>query len=508
MEKIIKYFLPAVLLLLSVNSKSQVKLAGIFSDNMVLQRGMPIKVWGRGNPGSEVIAVLQNEKRKTIVHKDSSWSFSLDKRNASDKPVFLLVSSGPNRLTIKNILIGDVWLCIGQSNMEFPMNKELHFDKELNNCNQPLIRFYNPAFAGKFAFGEPFPDSVALRLNSDDFYKGQWENCDSNSMRSMSAVAYYFANDITNQTKIPIGIFHLAIGGSPIETWMDKKLFVINKQFAGKISGNWLTNENLPLWIRQRGKENVGQSTVVLKDSAGPNHAFKPGFAYDAAIDPIISQPIKGILWYQGESNAQELQGLNEYAELFKLMMNDYRRKWKQPSLPVFYVQLSSIDSVKYKSQLWPQFRDVQRKIMTTVKNSGMAVSSDAGALNDVHPTNKKIIGERLARWALNRTYNKAIIPSGPLPAKAVYKNGSVIISFQNADKGLATSDGKLLRGFSVNGVEETTAKIRSNTVILDVLKNPGYVFYAWKPYTNANLVNSEKLPASTFKIKVEQNKK
>ena len=172
--------------------------------------------------------------------------------------------------------------------------------------------------------------------------------------------------------------------------------------------------------------------------------------------------------------------------------------------MPFYWVQLSSIDTANYKSQYWPQFRDEQRILLNEVKNGGMAVCSDIGFKNDVHPTNKKTVGERLARWALNKTYKRNIVPSGPLPLNAKYVKGNIVISFQYTANGLQTADGKTIRGFSTDGNIETGAVIQNKTIVIAAKEKPEFVYYAWKPFTDANLVNSELLPASTFKIKVK----
>lgn len=301
---------------------------------------------------------------------------------------------------------------------------------------------------------------------------------------------------------IPIGLINLAIGGCPIETFINVDALKESNEFSDKINGNWLTNDALPVWIRERGKQNVGD--VKQADPSGPNHGYKPGFAFKTGIQPIINLPIKGIIWYQGESNAQEIERVNEYADLQKLMIKDYRAKWHQPQMPFYWVQLSSIDTAKYKSQLWPQFRDEQRKLLKMIQYGGMAVCSDIGFKNNVHPTNKKAVGERLARWALNKTYGENIIPSGPLPLNAKYENGKISITFQCTGNSLKTSDEKAPRGFSLDGVNETNAIIVDKEIIIETNKKPEFVYYGWKPFTDANLVNAELLPASTFKLKVQ----
>ncbi|MBS1491757.1 MAG: sialate O-acetylesterase [Bacteroidetes bacterium] len=482
--------------------KAQLRTAKIFSDNMVLQRNLPVRVWGKAIPGKKVSVLFAGKIKTVIVKPDSSWRVLFPKQKANINPQTIFISSGNENRELKNILVGDLWLCLGQSNMEWPMEKEMHFKKELLMANRPLLRLYNPTYAGKNIYGKPFPDSIVRRLNVNDFYKGQWEASDSNSFKSMSAVGYYFAKEILAREKIPIGLIHLAIGGSPIETFINREAMKNDSRFFAKVKGNWLTNDALPVWVRLRGKQNTDSTKNILMDDLGPNHAFKPGFAFASGIQPMIELPIKGILWYQGESNAQERERVNEYVDLMKLMVSDYRTKWSQPGLPFYFVQLSSIDTANYKGQWWPFFRDEQRKALDQINNSGMAVCTDIGLKNDVHPRDKKTVGERLARWALNKTYKRNIVSSGPLPVAAIYKNGIITISFRHAHK-LRTADGSHLRGFSLNGITDVEATINKESIIISAKEKPAYIYYGWKPFTDANLTNSERLPASTFKIKV-----
>lgn len=471
---------------------------------MVIQRAKPVQIWGKGIPGKTVEVSFVNEKRKTIVQSDSVWSIQLGIQKANAKPQSIFISSENDKIELRNILIGDLWLCIGQSNMEWPMIKEMHYKDELANSNQPLLRLYNPTYAGKNTYNVSFTDSIIQNLNAENFFNGQWETCDSSSFKTMSAVGYYFGKEIFSSENIPVGLINISIGGSPLESFISTEALKNSNQFAEKLNGDWLANDALPVWIRERGKQNVGGLINVASDEYGNNHAFKPGFAYEAGISQILNLPIKGILCYQGESNAQEPERVNEYADLSALMVTDYRKKWKQPDLPFYFVQLSSIDTLKYKGHLWPQFRDEQRKMLSLIPNSGMAVCSDIGFRNDVHPTNKKDIGERLARWALNTTYDKDIVPSGPLPLKAKFKDGEIIIAFQYFSNGLKTSDGKSIRGFSVDGKNEIPALKKNNQIVITTEEKPEWVYYGWKPFSDANLTNSENLPASTFKIKVQ----
>lgn len=480
----------------------QLSVATFFSGNMVFQRDEPIAVWGKANPGDEVTVQFAGESKKIIAAADSGWVVYFQKKSANAKPQSIRIESGNSKIELNNILIGDVWLCIGQSNMEWPLQRELHYKTELPLTNLHQLRLYNPSYAGKNIYGNVFTDSDTKLLTPGHFYKGAWQQCDSVSVKQMSAVAYYFGKALATSLNVPIGLINLSIGGAPLETFIDPVALKEHKQFSSKINGDWLQNTSLPVWVKERGQQNIGSNSNVPSDGYGKNHAYKPGFAYKAGIEPLLRFSIKGIINYQGESNAQEKERVEEYAALSALMIKSYRSKWKK-NLPYYFVQLSSIDTLQYKGQLWPQFRNEQRKMLALIPNSGMAVCSDIGAKNDVHPANKKAVGERLARWALHQTYQKKIISSGPLPLKAIYKNGFVKISFQYA-AGLQTSDGGPLNGFSVNGKEMSDAIISNKQVLVKSKQKPAYIYYGWQPFSKGNLVNGEQLPASTFKLLVE----
>ena len=483
---------------------AQLQLAKIFSNNMMLQRDKPIVIWGNTSPGNIVTVSFGNFKGNAIAQKDAVWKIILPPQKAQTVPQTLTVKSGRQSILVSNILVGDIWLCIGQSNMELPMQREMHYTEAIKTSNQPLIRLYNPAYAGKNIFNSTYSDSVVQLLNKNDFYKGQWQSCDSNSFKTMSAVAYYFGKNISAHTGVPVGLINIAIGGAPLESFIDSDALLQDTRFNNKVKGDWLLNDALPEWIRERGKQNVLAAQNIPTDSNGKNHAYKPGFAFKAGILPLLNIPIKGIICYQGESNAQEIERVNEYGALSALMIKGYRKKWRQPALPFYYVQLSSIDTLKYKGALWPQFRDEQRKMLKLIPNSGMVVCSDIGFKDDVHPTNKKDVGLRLSYWALNNTYGKAVIPSGPLPQAATYKNGLLTVSFMYAENGLLTSDGKALKGFSENGNVPLVATIKNDKVLIKMAGKPEFVYYGWKSFSDGNLVNSDLLPASTFRIKVE----
>lgn len=506
MSKNIKIQLFLILFCLPWNGIfSGVSLDKIFSDNMVIQRDKKLSISGRGIPGGDIVILFHGKIKRTQVRKDSLWIVKFPPMKACAAPQDMIVNSDGEKIVLRNILIGDVWLCSGQSNMEWTMGKEMYYKQALKSAHQPLVRFCNPWPAGRYIYGEAYKADLLKRLIPENFYRWEkWQICDSTTLASQSAVAYYFAAKVANRTGIPIGIINLSIGGAPIETFIACEALAASKQFASKAKpGNWLDNESLPVWIRERGRQNVGTVTGAPGDEYGPNHGYKPGFAFESGIKPLSQLAIKGVLWYQGESNAQETERVEEYDALFRLLVKNYRSVWKNPRLPFYWVQLSSIDTLHYKSHFWPQFRDLQRQTLAKVQHGGMAVSSDIGSRNDVHPTNKKDVGERLARWALTQDYGQEMTPTGPLPLKAKYRKGQIEITFQYSE-GLNTSEGKELKGFSVDGKTEIRATIERDRVIISVSEKPRFVYYGWNPFSDGNLVNGEGLPASTFKIEVK----
>lgn len=480
-------------------SNAQLQIAAQFTDNMVLQRDKPCMIWGKGNPGEKIQARLGDLSASTVVQQNARWEIRFPAQPATSTPLQLLVANGKEKIQLDNILIGDVWLCIGQSNMEWPMSRELHWKAEQQHAEQSLIRFLNPPPAGRYVYNVKYNDSLLERLNEEKFYEWDgWKTSAPSTVASMSAVAYYFAKRIQQDVSIPLGLINLSIGGAPLESFIATESLLADEKFKQKVNGHWLYNEALPVWIRQRGLQNLEGVSFLFGDGNGPHHAFKPGFAFKSGIMPLKDISITGVLVYQGESNAEEMDRVDEYGALFKSLVKQYRSHWSQTDLPFYWVQLSSIER-----PFWPAFRDEQRKLLQQIPRTGMAVITDHGMRNDVHPPNKKVVGERLARWALKDIYKQRIVPSGPLPIAAKYKHKKVIVQFAYG-KRLATSDGALLRECSLDGKNPVSGVIKKNKIIVAAESKPLGIWYGWKPYSEGNLVNAEGLPASTFYMKVD----
>jgi sialate O-acetylesterase len=494
----ITYLLVALLCYSTILS-AQLSLAPSFSSNMVVQRNQPIAVWGKGLPGKKIVISFDNESIETWVSIDSTWVVYFKAQSASLKPQLLKAAMDTYEIRCDNILIGDVWICIGQSNMEWPLSREMHWGEEKKNASQTLLRFLNPPPAGRYVYNSSFTDSLLRRLNNDSFYRwNEWQTTHSSFLADMSAVAYYFAKKVVQETGIPIGLINLSIGGAPLESFIPSYSLQSHPVFSKKMNGDWRINEFLPVWIRTRGKQNLDSIQPLYGDSFGPHHAYKPGFAFSTGVEPLRQHGITGVLVYQGESNAEEQERVEEYGSLFKVLVESYRALWNKKDLPIYWAQLSSIER-----PLWPSFRNEQRKLLTEIPFSGMAVTSDVGHKNNVHPTDKQTVGIRLAYWALQDVYNKKLEVSGPSIKKAKIIANKVILYFSHAN-GLTTSDGKALREFSTDGVKELPAFIKGKRIILSITEKPSTIYYGWKPYSEGNLINKQRLPASTFKIDLQ----
>lgn len=461
----------------------------LYTDDMVLQYGQPLKIQGKANAGEKITVSIGKQQQQAIAASNGKWTVTLQPLKAGG-PYTLTIAAGKQKLTYNNVLVGEVWLCSGQSNMEFYLNWSVTAKKDVPEAANNNIRLYDMKARWRTDAVE-WDASVLDSLNHLQYYVDtKWNVCSPKTAGNFSAVAYYFGKKLQDSLQVPVGLICNAIGGSPTEAWVDRS--TLEYQFPA-ILRNWTQNDFIQDWVRGRAALNVKKSTDKLQ-----RHPYEPCYLYESGIRPLEQFPIKGIIWYQGESNAHNREA---HEKLFKLLVESWRKNWGDASLPFYFVQLSSIDRPS-----WTWFRDSQRRLMEKIPHTGMAVCSDRGDSLDVHPKMKKEVGERLAAWALNKTYGrKNVVPSGPL-YKSIQINGeAAYLSFDYAD-GLTTSDGKPIRTFEVAGEDElfypAQAVVENGKLKVwsDKVKNPKTVRYGWQPFTRANLVNSAGLPASTFR--------
>ncbi|WP_455672413.1 GDSL-type esterase/lipase family protein [Phocaeicola sp.] len=469
------------------------QMSELYTDNMVLQHGEPLTIQGKANAGDKVTVSIEKQKKTVVTPSCGEWSVTLQPLKAGG-PYTLSVAAGKQKLTYNNVLAGEVWLCSGQSNMEFYLNWSATAKRDVSQAANTNIRLFDMKARWRTDAVE-WDVSVLDSLNHLQYYRDtEWTVCSPLTAGNFSAVAYYFGKKLQDSLQVPIGLICNAIGGSPTEAWVDRR--TLEYKFPA-ILRNWTNNDFIQDWVRGRAALNVKKSANKQQ-----RHPYEPCYLYESGIRPLEQFPIKGVIWYQGESNAHNREA---HEKLFKLLVESWRNHWGNAELPFYFVQLSGIDRPS-----WTWFRDSQRRLMAEIPHSGMAVSSDRGDSLDVHPKHKQEIGERLAAWALNKTYSrKNIIPSGPLYQSVSFDKGTAFVSFDYAD-GLQTSDGKDIRTFEVAGDDRlfypakatvTDGKIK---VWSDKVKDPKIVRYGWQPFTRANLVNGAGLPASTFRSDVE----
>ena len=457
-NKLILFFV-----LFSGNIFAQIDLPALFSDNMVLQQQLKAPFWGWAKPGEIVLikGSWNNTAIETKTNADGEWNLKLHTPKAGG-PYFITI----NNDTLHNVLIGEVWICSGQSNMQWALSKTDSAGQEIEKANFPDIRLFYVA-----------------RDNADEPKKncyGGWEICSPETAVTFSAVAYYFGKELYKELDVPIGLLHTSWGGSTAQAWTNNKVLEATQEGQYYI---------------EKYKEKVNNSSPGVL----PRNHQSPSGLYNAMLHPLIPYSIRGAIWYQGESNTVEHY---MYRDLMETMIFNWRDEWGQGDFPFYYVQLAPFD---YKVPLiGAALRDAQRKSLD-IPNAGMAVTMDIGDPEDIHPTNKKDVGKRLAAWALNKDYGKDIVCSGPLYNSYKMEGAGIRVFFDHVINGFE-SNGEELSHFEIAGEDKVffpaRAVIEGKSILVtftDVAK-PVAVRYAFHNGDEPNLFNKEGFPASSFR--------
>ncbi|MET2986511.1 GDSL-type esterase/lipase family protein [Aureibaculum conchae] len=465
----------------------------LFGEKMVLQRNKPVKISGISNANDDLKITFNGHKKLVQVPDNGKWQAIFPVMKAGGPHKLSIQSKLSEDITINEVYIGEVWLASGQSNMDWRVNQSKHAKTVLiDSLNERLFLFsLDPKVlkAGKLTHEE-----LSL-INAQDYFKSMgWSNTNTEIIENFSAVAYAFGYNLQKELNIPIGIVCNAVGGAPTQSYISRSTMEQDHQSIDLLNDTWL-NTMSDVWVANRMVENIAD-----KNKKGVRHPYEPTILFDAGIEPIKNYPFKGVIWYQGESNAEQIM-LHE--KLFKMLVEDWRKQFNNPELPFYYVQLSSMERLG-----WGAFRDSQRRLLS-IPNTGMAVSSDVGHRTDVHPTQKWVVGKRLSNIALAKTYGKNIAFSGPLLDYVNVLGDKLEVHFQFGE-GLKTKDNKPVKDIEIAGTDRVfkSAKSTIKHDILEVwhpqIKNPRYVRYGYKPFTEANLANKSGLPASTFSNLVE----
>ncbi len=468
------------------------QLSKLYTDYMVLQRNVPLDIHGTANAGDKVAVSIAGQKKMAIANNRGEWSVTLQPISAGEDYT-LVIESGKQKKTFSHVAAGEVWLCSGQSNMAFMLRQASTGARDIPLADDPRLRLYD--MKGRWeTYDVAWHTSCIDSLNHLQYYHDtEWKTATPETAARFSAIAYYYGKMLRDSLKVPVGLICNAVGGSPAESWVDRN--TLETQFPA-ILKDWLRNDFIQDWVRGRAAKNLTNDSTRLA-----RHPYAPCYLYESGILPLDKYPLKGVIWYQGESNAHNKDA---HEKLFRLLVGSWRTNWSNPDMPFYFVQLSSLNRPS-----WTWFRDSQLHLLKSIPNTGMAVSSDHGDSLDVHPKEKLPIGERLARWALCKTYGHDVTPSGPIFKDVMRVGNSLVVTFDYGN-GLRTSDGKVPSCFEL--AEEdgmfypAEAKIEGDKVILIAkeLQRPRYVRYAWQPFTRANLQNGDGLPASTFRAEVK----
>lgn len=518
-------WLPCVVLLaLSVVSSialADVRLPSVFNNHMVLQRDLATPVWGWADPGEGITVTFGGQKHAATADAHGQWSVKLNPLQASSEGRTLEIA-GRNKVALKDVLVGDVWICSGQSNMEWTVNASINAKEETASANFPAIRLFN------------VPGHTTSPVPQDNC-PGNWQVCSPQQVAGFSAVGFYFGRHLHQETKTPIGLIGTNWGGTRIEPWTPPvgfrnvpELAALSKQVdqfdpsveAGRKT--WDAHlQAVEAWVDKTRKDlAAGKLPAPAPATPGFTQAGQPTAIYNAMVAPLAPYGIRGAIWYQGEANGNE--GV-EYFHKMQALINGWRSVWSQGDdfpLYFYFVQLANWRQANDNpagGDGWARVRDAQTQSLS-IPHTGMAVTIDIGEANDIHPRNKQDAGLRLARWALRDVYKQKVVVSGPLYRESKVEGNRIRLSFEHADGGLIVgrkeglaptqedSTGKLQR-FAIAGKDKqwhwADAVIDGNAVVVssDKVPNPVAVRYAWSMNpAGANLYNKEGLPAVPFR--------
>lgn len=494
----------------NTNPPRSVQPARIFGSHMVLQCDRPIKIWGTA-PAKQPIAVsLDQDVRETEADAAGDWSVTFPARKASLRPIILKI----NKVRYDNILIGEVWICAGQSNMAFPL-KNAAGSKILGNqmtndhlrlCVHRSIPITKP---NGYTKGE------LARCNVDKYFGKRWTSSDPQTANSTSAVGWIFGNGLQKKLNVPVGIIQVAVGGSAINNWIPSEAARKHPLTATLYEKDWLSNNEVSIYHRNRAKDafkevlEKGKPYIVGKTPY--RWICEPDFIFEAGIAPLKGLGFRGMVWYQGETDAQDEAAVSRASELFPFLIKSWRSYFEAGDFPFVFVQLPG-----YKVESWPQFREVQRMAAVNVPNTAMAVTIDLGAKNDIHPRDKFPVGERVLGLALKHAYGKKDIVSFPAVSRIDRTGENIVITFRECGSGFLPVKGNI-PGFELADKTGTFHAAKASisapnevTVVAPV-PNPVKLRYGWQPFPEPRLVlfNDMKLPLGPFltSIDMESNK-
>lgn len=500
-------FWSLALLVIHSSVSADVSVPSIFGDHMVIQQNQPIRIWGWADAGERIKVQLGQDQVETVADASGNWKVKLPARKADNQPLTLALS-GKNNLVFQDVLMGEVWVCSGQSNMGFSLSNSFDADLESLAANFPRLRLISIPQVGT--------------QKPQNNFKGQWQTCTPQTVQSFSAVGFHFGRQIHQVLDIPVGLIDNAWGGSACEAWIRRDLMEKDSRYK-ELMDRWVETEKtfnsekitaqnqkrLEQWkikskaARQSGQPVPKRPRPVRNPLTGQH---RPGNLYNGVLKPIIGFPIQGVVWYQGESNSKRAY---QYRDLFPMMIQLWRDEWQQGDFPFYWVQLADFrdETAQPVESDWAELREAQTMTMSKLKNTGEAVIIDVGESNDIHPRNKRVVGKRLARWALAQQYGYDIPYRSPLYKSMEIIGNKALITFDHVGGGLKAHDFRDIRGFTLaseNGpFQNASAKIVGKNQV-EVWSNdvpkPTAIRYAWADNPVCNLISREGLPVTPFR--------
>ena len=492
--------------LLMTATLGEVRLPSIFGNHMVLQREQANPIWGWADAHESITIHIEDQRVQTQAAADGGWKATLNPLPVGGP--YSMRIEGKNTLLLENIMVGEVWICSGQSNMQWSINASNDPDLERLTAHYPNIRLVTVPQVGT---QEPQSD-----------FEGQWQPCSPETVGNFSAVGYFFGRQLHQTLNIPIGLINNAWGGSAAEAWVRRDLLEADARY-GPLLERWKKPESDEALLKAMSDYEAAletwESAATTARGLGkdipnrprrPNNALtgnhRPGNIYNGVLRPTIGYGIRGAIWYQGESNAGRAY---QYRDLFPLMIQNWRDVWGQGDFPFYWVQLANFRMEKDQpsDSDWAELREAQTMTMSRLPNTGEAVIIDLGEAQDIHPKNKEDVGKRLARWALAREYGFGLVHQSPIYASMERQGSKIILSFDHVGGGLDLFDVQKPVGFTIAGADQqfqhAEGKILNQHQIevwSESVAQPVAVRYAWADNPVCNVQNKEGLPLTPFR--------
>ncbi len=477
------------------------RLADVFSDEMVLQQGAPVPVWGHAEPGARVQVSIAGQRHQAVAGDDGEWRVVLDPLEVSAEPTTLQASTGEMSLALEGVLIGEVWLLAGQSNMAFALESSLGGAgciASLDGDSTIRLLHRQPTVGGGPA---AWSSDVLTRMSPQQYFVDTtWQRPNRTRLSRFSAVGAFFAQSLREHLDCPIGLIQVAVGGTPTEAWVPREM-VLAHPVTADLELSFPDSVHVQDFVRDRPLAQLRVWDEAGRPGPVPEHPYRPGFMYEAAIAPLAGLPIAGVLWYQGESNAEDTA---VHDVLFTMAVSSWRSAFANDELPVFWAQLPDLNR-----EMWPEFRESQQRLADTIPNTGMAVTIGLGHPTDVHPREKGPVGERLARLALHQVYGIDLAHSGPRPlsSRVFPENQTISLRFETDSTGLQLRpDASGASGCWVAGDDRRFARadaaVSGGELHLHsaAVQHPVAARYAWESEAAATLFNDAGLPAAPFR--------